>query len=222
MSAPKVLFVLGAGASVDSGLGTFRGPTGSMPVNNEEFYRSFITSVSSLTPGPTYKQLNKLVDKISDLSFCITQNIDGLIRSCGIDYVEIHLRGNELIYDNIVMLGQSLPEDKVSYIQRNMKLNYNFIVIIGTTCEFPYLRRFINKAKNNFTRVIHINPDPEYMCHLKLKQNSNNMRSYRNRPNEEHWVMNAYDGLIQFEDRYLLNELSEDLTEHLSDCHIND
>jgi NAD-dependent SIR2 family protein deacetylase len=222
MSAPKVLFVLGAGASVDSSLGTFRGPNGTMPINNEEFYRKLISSVDTLTPGPTYKQINKIVDKISDLSFCITQNIDGLIRSCDIDYVEIHLRNTELIYDNIVMVGQNLPEDKVRIIQRNMKLNYNFILIIGTTCEYPYLRQFINKAKNNFTRVIHINPDPEYNCHLWLKTGSNNRHAYQGRPNEEHWVMNAYEGLVQFEDRYLLNAQSEDLTEHLSACVIND
>ena len=209
MGKPKVLFVLGAGASVDSGLGTFRGPTGTMPINNEQFYRSLISSCSELRPGETYNQINLMQNKISDLSFCITQNIDGLIRSTGIDHVEIHLRNDELVYDNIVMVRQSLPQDKVKIVQRNIKIGYDFILIIGTTCEYPYLRTWINKAKakKNYTRVIHINPDPNYQCHLKMNYGGPNNERMKVRTNEEHWLMSAAAGLKQFDQRYLLESV---------------
>lgn len=51
---PRILFILGAGASADSGLGTFRGPSGKMPINSKEFYSKFVDEISMYSPGETY------------------------------------------------------------------------------------------------------------------------------------------------------------------------
>lgn len=200
----KILFILGAGASVDSGLGTFRGPTGTIPINNEEFYKNLISNVSKLTPGKTYVKMNNMVKKLSNLSFCITQNIDGLIRSVDIDTVEIHLRNKKLKYKNIVMVGQTLPEDKVIKIYKRIKLTYDYVLVIGTTCEYPYIREWINKSKRSNGYVIHINPDLDYRCHLKEDgyRRDGSIR-YKTRGNEQHWVMSAYEGLHHFETLFL-------------------
>ena len=96
----SILFVLGAGASVSSGLRTYRGPTGIYPKNVEqilcpemlngdpgrvweEIRNTILKNQNQMTIGPTYHSLKKFADRFPKSMF-VTQNVDGLIRQVGI------------------------------------------------------------------------------------------------------------------------------------------
>lgn len=102
------------------------------------------------------------------------------------------------------MVGEDLPEDKVSKIYKNLKTIFDYVLVIGTTLEYPYLRFIINKAKQRGSKIIHINPDPEYNCHIKENYggiNRSNKILYRG--NEEHWELTASMGLRKFRNEYI-------------------
>lgn len=103
-----IFFILGAGASVDSGLPTYRGPDGlyassvagatdpseilspEKPVEEVwEFLRPLYRDIATSSPGPTYRLLKELVEAHPD-SFILTQNIDGHARACGAPVIELH------------------------------------------------------------------------------------------------------------------------------------
>ena len=111
-------------------------------------------------PGLTY-QKNKQYSP--ENSFILTQNIDGLADSTGLDTVEIHLRGSINKFDNVVLLGHPLPNDKITQCYKLIaRTRPQWVLIIGTSMYFPYLRVFINKAKARGAKVFHINPDENY------------------------------------------------------------
>jgi hypothetical protein len=61
---------------------------------------------------------------------------------------------------------------------------YKYVIVIGTTIQFSYLKDFINNAKRRFAKVIHINPDDSYEYHIKKNEN---------------WIQNnSFDGLTEF------------------------
>lgn len=102
--AESIFFILGAGASFDSGLPTYRGPEG---LYNDDIDPADILSVDSpldtvwdflvplyekigqSQPGPTYELIKELGKKYPD-SFILTQNIDGHALHTGLPVVEIH------------------------------------------------------------------------------------------------------------------------------------
>jgi len=68
---------------------------------------------------------------------------------------------------NIVLFGESLDEYKVRQVFTFIaKQHPDDCYIIGTSMRFPYLRNIVEKAKMKGTKIIHVNPDPNYDCHL--------------------------------------------------------
>lgn len=209
-----MFFILGAGASRDSGLPTYRGAGGiynniedvSTKLNVCNVYRedkllelwSFLhplyEQIKVNKPGRTYELIAKLA-ALHPYSAILTQNIDGYCHSVGVPFIEIHGTyktmtcmkcytrlpsdsGNpycdfccdsEFAYDcskeicrpDIILFGEDLNKKDVRRAYLQVKHN-KYIVVIGTTLEFPYLRTFISKGKMKGAKVIHINPDPEY------------------------------------------------------------
>jgi len=105
-----ILFILGSGASVDSGLPTYRGPEGiytSSDLDPEDyfskiniakdidkvwdFFRPLYKQISKATPGLTYTKLAEVLEKHPN-STIITQNIDGLAQQIikTIPIIEVH------------------------------------------------------------------------------------------------------------------------------------
>lgn len=98
-----VLFILGAGASADSGIPTYRGSNG--VYTNEftsdnlsiytpldkvwDFLAPLYEKIKESTSGPTYHLLSLLQEKCKD-SLILTQNIDGHALSTGMNIVEMH------------------------------------------------------------------------------------------------------------------------------------
>jgi len=229
-----IFFILGAGASVDSGLPTYRGSEGlytsigdynkvtkflsiETPLQDLwSFMEPLYKSVNENLPGKTYK-LIKEIGGIINNSFILTQNIDGNALSTGLPIVEIHgdcrtmycidkrcPKGcyqklipvdNEYKCEcgatcrpNVVLFGESLDQRKIMQVYTFIKRGPKYIVIIGTSLQFPYLEVFISKAKQRGSEVIHINPDPEY---------SNNIGKH------EEWLMvNSSEGLEILVDRF--------------------
>ena len=110
----KLLFILGAGASVDSGLKTYRGENGiyTSDVNFEpeqilcpevlyldpcgpekiwSFLRPLYAHIRATQPGPTYTVLREIFEKYPS-SMVLTQNIDSFARTiCPLEnLVELH------------------------------------------------------------------------------------------------------------------------------------
>ena len=200
----SIFFILGAGASADSGLPTYRGINGlysnvTTPENilnpqvlcSEDgpekiwnFLRPIYEEIPHQTPGPTYQKLKELITKFPD-SFLLTQNIDGYAKSLEIPVVEIHgnwskmycLKCRNLYSTNlenpkcecaswcrpdVVLFGENLPVKELTLIFTLIKTCPEYVIIVGTTLQFPYLRILINKAKNRGSKIIHINPDEKY------------------------------------------------------------
>lgn len=109
MSNRSIFFILGAGASVDSGLFTYRGPRGMYtksdikpetlltedsftkdPHQVWNFLKPQYEKLSKATPGPTYQKIADLCRKCPG-SFVLTQNIDRLVtKAVDVPVVEIH------------------------------------------------------------------------------------------------------------------------------------
>lgn len=216
----SIFFILGAGASVDSGLPTYRGPEGlygsskadydkvvkflstETPVNQIwEFFEPLLKQIGqsddlfnynqseNRPPGKTY-ELIKDIGTICEGSFILTQNIDGYALTTGIPTVEMHgdartmycfdkrcdmynklilieegykcIKCYETCRPNIVLFGEPLDNIKTMNVFTFIKKSPKYVVIIGTSLQFPYLETFISKAKQRGAQVIHINPDVEY------------------------------------------------------------
>lgn len=118
MDNRHILFILGAGFSVSSGLPTYRGENGIYENTNKT--PSDILNVDNLNESPdqiwsilnilykkiqtsqpseAYKILKKIVDKHKN-SLIVTQNIDGLLYKAGIDpdqIIELHGNAQNMI-----------------------------------------------------------------------------------------------------------------------------
>ena len=197
MTKGCLLFILGSGASVDSGLFTYRGcnSINTSIVSNEDdtftIWRKLeqlimrINEIKDEPISPTYSLIQTIIDSFNERSCIMTQNVDGLVNKLSdVDIVELHgnlnrckcekckltfpmRRRNEdklcekcfnMLKPDIVLLGDYLKVDYKKYLKRR----YTYIIVIGTTLQFPYLRNIIGKAKQYGGRVIHINPDPDY------------------------------------------------------------
>jgi NAD-dependent deacetylase len=223
----RVAFLLGSGASVDSGLFTYRGLNSR---KSETVYSTDSTSVvwTKLEPliqriqsvqsrGRTYDVIQEIVD-LCETSVVLTQNIDGLARTLkNTTVVELHGNVNEVVCPNCGIVSQRvccgqlrrpnvvLVGDSISghhRVKTLMKRSYDYVLVIGTTLEFPYLRKTIGFVKGSGARVIHINPDPdynrvEYVCTERMgcvfrKRHENVRRG------ETMITATASDGLRQF------------------------
>ena len=81
---------------------------------------------------------------------------------------------------NVVLFGGTLPPEKVKETYTRLK-SADYVLVIGTTLAFGYLREFIKKSKMRGASVIHINPDDDYKS--RVKEN-------------ETWIKkNSYEGL---------------------------
>lgn len=103
----SIFFILGAGASVDSGLKTYRGNFNAdnnykniieiinyekWNLNKEliwEYYENFYEEIKTKKMGETYELIDKIHKKYPK-SFVLTQNVDGFIKKINIPCVEIH------------------------------------------------------------------------------------------------------------------------------------
>ena len=198
----SIFFILGAGASVDSGLKTYRGLDGLYEGKNYEeiltadtlqnnpeliwkFTENFLADVHKATLGPTYMYMKKLIETHPD-SFIITQNVDGIAsKAFTIPVIELHGNSNYMVClecdrrhpidfskkcncggdcrPDVVLFGESLDNKLVQRIYLLIKeKNPEYILIIGTSMQFEYLRTFIYKTKVQKKNRIHINPDPKY------------------------------------------------------------
>jgi NAD-dependent SIR2 family protein deacetylase len=81
---------------------------------------------------------------------------------------------------DIVFFNESLDKEKIEIVDQLLKTRPTHVIILGTSLQFPYLRRIVEKAKDKGAKVIHINPDPNY---ISLSRN-------------EQWLkMNSSEGL---------------------------
>ena len=182
---PVWLYLLGAGASIDSGLVTYRGTNG---INTS--YKNMTTlssfkylekKIKNNKPGLTYDIINRISPPNSMI---ITQNIDGYAHSTDLKIIDIHMHeGYELVYENIVQIGQNVSKNKMMNINKFIKHKKpRYMIVIGTSLQFPYLREIINKTKR-YAKIIHINPDPDYKYNIRKN---------------EYWIKdNASNGLLK-------------------------
>lgn len=115
LMSDSIFFILGAGASVDSGLFTYRGPkgiytrgdvtpekllTGKMFNENPDKVWDFLIPqyeiIRNAVPGPTYQKISNICDKYPK-SFVLTQNVDRLItQGTNVPIVEVHGRYDQI------------------------------------------------------------------------------------------------------------------------------
>lgn len=205
----SIMFILGAGASVDSGMTTYRGKDGLYTDTNLEellhirtlrkepdviwkFMEDFYHNTKKATFGETYQIIRKLI-QLYPQSFIITQNVDSIIKEkemdvpivelhgsvhkmkcleCnlvqGIDFNRLCTRCNSLCRPNITLFGEHLDDRVVQSIWMLIKARKpKYIMIIGTTLQFPYLRTIISHTRTEKKHRIHVNPDINYQTVVK-------------------------------------------------------
>ena len=155
------LFILGAGASVDSGLYTYRGENSnktfiSASVNDdiETIWNSFgplFNIIKKCNPGETYNLINKIVLE-NPKSVILTQNVDGYIlssfNSLNIQSEVIELHGNinysyckkcnkkyQTNPNNIFCCGDSIIPNIILFGE---DLNKNVIIKAKKLCKNKY------------------------------------------------------------------------------------
>lgn len=210
MEGKRLFFILGAGASADSGLPTYRGiggiynnPNLAQPEdilclkyllsNPKEFWnlhKTFYDRIQKAqdVKSDTYAKLNQLIER-NPKSSIMTQNIDGLAKSCPCEVVEMHgswetmscLKCNDRIKSDatkvycecgglyrpdVILFGENLEKHKVNQVYNNSKY-VDYVIIVGSTLTFQYLRIFINRSKCKGAKVIHINPSEDYADNVR-------------------------------------------------------
>jgi NAD-dependent deacetylase len=203
-----IFFILGAGASVDSNLPTYRGPGGlyiSSHIKAEDFLSvnssvddiwTFLdplySKIKNNKPGPTYQNLKKFANT-HPRSFILTQNIDNYATDTELPVIEMHGSWKTMTClvcksvkpsdsssykcscggfcrPDIVLFDEKLPKEKVHQLYSYIKRRPTHVIVIGTSLQFPYLRVFINKAKQRGAKVIHINPAEDYGENVKKNE----------------------------------------------------
>lgn len=234
------LFILGAGTSVDSGLFTYRTEDKVFtPISCYDSYECMWDHFSFLHKcilnsfeGPTYKLLKEIVADTN--SAVLTQNVDGYANKLQCEVIELHgnmrnmycmrckkfkeIDPNNLICEcggkmrpDVILLDEPLSNEVILEATHICKRNYKYVVIIGTTLQFPYLRKLISLAKGRGAKVIHINPDPNYndSCITEKDTYSSlgkKLKVLNNVRKGEVWIQkNSYEGLLEFADTYLSN-----------------
>jgi NAD-dependent SIR2 family protein deacetylase len=169
-----------------------------------EFLCPLVHQIRSSVPSQFYTLLDTLRKRSDIKCTIVTQNVDGLISNV------IELHGNLRLMTclkchqqqkccplspecqvcfsscrpNIVLYGESLDQQVSANVNKVCKQHHKFMLVVGTSLKFEYLHEMIRKSKQRGSKIIHINPDPEYGKHVK---------------NNEIWMQtNAYEGLKQF------------------------
>ena len=245
-SKMSIAFLLGSGASVDSGMFTYRGIDGLYKdinsyeeilsfanyfKNPEVFWNHFDTlhkKISEIkSPGKTYHKIKELLDKHN--GFILTQNIDKLAETCSNNCVNLHGTYDtvictnrcgytntsdryvnktqtiftlscpnclkSIIRPNFTMFGENLTISE-NLLHQYIKTKPKYLIVTGTTLQFPYLLNIINKMKSKGTIVIYIDPDINFLIALKNKCK----RRYKNKI----FVCGkSYEGLCYFENNII-------------------
>lgn len=67
---------------------------------------------------------------------------------------------------DIVLLGESISPkygfEIFSWLKKHRPVE---CYVVGTTLQFSYLRAMIMTCRKNHSKIIHVNPDPDYMWH---------------------------------------------------------
>lgn len=206
----SIFWILGAGASLDSGLPIYRGPQGIYQdlknINDPAVLDALIEKIQQGAPGETYKYIQ---DISPEGSFILTQNIDGYALSTGLDVVEMHLRGH-LCRKNVVLLGENLPTEHVTRVYTLIKERRpKYTIVLGTSFQFPYLRTFITKAKAKGSQVIHINPDLNYTGNLRYRYTYTSSSVKGVYKNEKMIYTEAVEGIEQFRETFMNGSIDE-------------
>ena len=236
-----ILFILGSGSSVDSGLFTYRNNKDTVKIisNTDDIdtiwksvYEIFHVAREVKELGNTYKIIQDIVNNYPN-STILTQNVDGLVNQINnVNIVELHGNVNYMKCNNckeifstnnnicincniicnptVTLLNEDLDNKVTSKIGKLLKLSYKYVVILGTTLQFQYLRNIINKCKMRGSKVIHINPDNLYDKIEYVKSNpysTSDIVKYKKecnvRKNEIFINQNASGGLTTFINEYL-------------------
>ncbi len=232
----SILFILGAGASVDSGLKTYRGTNGTYENDTSyakllsldtlrenpgiiwkyyaEFYRDILCA--KVTNSTTYSFIRDTIMPIFSNSIIITQNIDGFVHQTECTTV-VELHGNvnymlceicgtkiEVDFENrqcqnghvcrpfVVLFGESLWQ-KMEQIKSIIKHNRpNYLIVIGTTLQFPYLMEIIKFSKIPHANRYFIDTDKNTLLSIRTNWKNNKSRKHN------YWQMSAIDGLSKF------------------------
>ena len=165
------LFILGAGASVDSGLPTYRGING-LYNNSFDYYEQMLTKTTNsnklweiLEPlfnqiyntkdiGETYKLLETLINNKYPNSMIATQNIDGFAKNICVPLVELH--GN---YSKIKCLDCDIFIDYVPGHICNQCGKHNTIpniVLFEDNIDVNYITQIYNFMKLNKPKYVFI------------------------------------------------------------------
>lgn len=185
----NTLFILGAGASVDSGLPTYRGTdaepekylSATGPLDQVwEFLRPLYELIARESPGPTYQLLKRFQS-----STILTQNVDGYADSTGLPVIELHgnwktmrccrcqqVKETDLdqrdcscggtFRPEIILYGEALDAKKSAEVRTLINRGLKEVIVVGTSLQFGYLKNYIARAKMKGAKIIHINPDPDY------------------------------------------------------------
>ena len=163
-----------------------------------DFYTPLYKASFENKPGKTYEYIEKIINKLPN-STIITQNIDGFVLSLKgknkqLNIIELHGNNrfmtclkcnikNEIDIDNtlckkcnyqcrpdIILYNENINRINYRECCVQTKKSYKYIIIIGTTLQFNYLKDFINNSKKRTSKVIHINPDNVYKSNVKTNE----------------------------------------------------
>ena len=177
----NIVILTGAGISVASGLPTYRGPDGLYQDDIVEDGKTIaeILDVKTLLTNPelTKKYITKIRDSLSDAKpnelhhLCtqleqagatiFTQNIDDLHEQAGALPYKLHGTADEP-----VLFGMNIPE-KEFWEWHTCCYEADMIIVIGTSCQFPYLLDNILNSSLTSTgqpvKIIVLDPDPDHI-----------------------------------------------------------
>ena len=246
----RLAFLLGAGASVDSGLPTYRGLGGLYnqgdiqpeklltpssfrhdPQRVWEFLLPLYHKYKEIKPGPTYQQLDKLTKKYP--SFILTQNVDGFIKDLIAHSVELH--GN-MQYAHCPSCGykeQVVSEPpKCTKCDKLMKPN---IVLFGESLnhrDIELASKFI-KSRPTYFIIVGTGLHFPYLRNLvnRAKHRGAKVIHINPDPNygsnvklNEEWIKaDSYSGLVTLEKRFeeMATPQSKTLEERVSQLESN-
>lgn len=178
-----IVFMTGAGVSVPSGLPTYRGVAGlysdEQPVEDGYKIDEILSrEVANKRPELTNKHINQLMEQIlkvepNELHEAIaevqaarsdtqifTQNVDDLHERGGATSV-VHLHGGGPDYEDVILFGDCLSEEKLESWY-DAAANAEVLVVIGTTAQFAYIwLPIVERMKADKTTYL-LDPDPEH------------------------------------------------------------
>ena len=174
----STIILTGAGISALSGLPTYRGPNG---LYNDAILEHGMTIEEILSvqtqrkyPELTQKYITQIADAFADAdanelhdachqsgALIFTQNIDDLHEAAG--STPYHLHGTVHDPKNpLVLFGGDIQEG-IMWAWLDAVFDATTIVVIGTSCQFPYLIQPISEAVTlHSAKLILLDPDDEH------------------------------------------------------------